>query len=195
MPKQSRVVKLYFSILVLGMAILACSLPIVNPQSPSVPSTQSSEKPSSDQVIQSSPNMGDLSINQDSKQFQYITDEFTMSTQLADELNSRPEIGITNPNIYLQNGNVEIHAQYNQSGINLPLVMKINLFINSQSQIDYEIISAKIGPLSLPGILVETFSSYFDALISNNFGIEEANVRFDTLVIDNGILSVSGYYR
>lgn len=195
MLRQSHAFKLYFAIFVLGMVTLACSLPNINSQSQSAPSIQLPDKSVIDQSTQSAPTTGDLSINKDTKQFLYETDESTLTSKFSEVLNSRPEIGISNPVIFLRNGVVEIHAQYNQSGINLPLVVVINLFINTQSQIEYEITSAKIGPLPLPGALVEQFSTYFDTLISSNLGLDQSNVVFNTLVIENGILSVSGYYR
>lgn len=179
--------------LVFGIVSLSCSLPLFRSQSSTV--DESNPLPTfaieETQVQQSIETV----VAQPVEQFYYQISEAQLTSMLIDSLDSRADLGITDPRAYLRNGVVEIRGQAQRSGIKLPLLIQLQLYIDSQHQLQYEIVTAKIGPFPLPDILLDQLSNYLDQSLSNNLSLDRNDVYFEHVAVENGILVVSGHLR
>jgi len=179
--------------LVFGIVSLSCSLPLFRSQSSTV--DESNPLPTFEieetQIQQSIETV----VAQPGEQFYYQISEAQLTSMLIDSLDSRADLGITDPIAYLSNGIVEIRGQAQRSGIKLPLLIQLQLYIDSQHQLQYEIVTAKIGPFPLPDILLDQLSNYLDQSLSNNLSLDRNDVYFEHVAVENGILVVSGHLR
>jgi len=183
--------KLLAVFFVLAIASLSCSLPLLRSQEP----TEVIDNALRITVVEENqPDQApDTVLPQSNEPFFYQVSEPQLTSMLINALKSRPDLGVTEPRVYLRDGVVEIRGQVQQSGLRLPLVIQLRLFIDAQHQLQYEILSAKVGPFSLPNSLLDQISTYIDQALSNSLDIDQDDVYFEQVNVENGMLTVSGY--
>lgn len=186
--------RILLPIMVITLISIACSLPFLssNPNS----NSEMNKSENEDLLIQSGEGaLGTEQVIDQKNHFSYSATEAEITRILGNAINTRSDLGISNVIVYLRNGLIEIHGDYNRSGILVPITVKIKLFIDDFGKLQYNVISAKIGPLPLPGNIIDQISIYIDQAIEKNLGINRDDLFFDYLEVANGIISISGYYR
>lgn len=172
---------------------LACSLPLYTSNS-----TEDTHA-TSDNIIASQPNAGDKTTDDLTSQmddgFSYQITEAQMTAILQEAILTKPDLGISEPIVYLRDSHIEIHGNAKLSGVSLPLLITINLYIDAEKQLQYEITSAKIGPLPVPQIMLQQLSDYIGQSIDQSIAMDRNDIAFESISIDHGLLSISGYYR
>ena len=186
-------IKILAIFIVLAIASLSCSLPLIRSQEPI--EVVSNPIPTIF-VEETQPDLSlDTDLPQANEPFFYQVRELQLTSILNEALNSRPDLGVTNSRVYLRDGVVEIRGQVQQSGFSLPLVIQLKLFIDTQHQLQYEIVSAKVGPFPLPVSLLDQLSAYIYQALSYSLDFDRDDVYFEQVTVANGMLTVSGYLR
>lgn len=165
---------------------LACNLPIAGIQRSD--DTDALSSPLQPPILdQNNQNFDSL------EHFSYQITEAQLSAILREGLANRPELGISNPVVYLRDGSVEIQADVEYSGLVLPMTVNLILYVDADNKLQYEISSAKLGPLPIPQAILDQFSGLIDQSIEQSLGMDQENVKFESVLIENGVLSISGY--
>jgi hypothetical protein len=128
------------------------------------------------------------------ERFSYQVTEAQLSAILREGLASRPELGIREPVAYLRDGSIELSAYVERSGLTLPMTITMDLYIDSDNYLQYEITSAKLGPLPVPQAIMDQLSVYIDQSIEQSLGVSRDSVHFESVLVQNGVLSISGYF-
>jgi uncharacterized protein YpmS len=113
-----------------------------------------------------------------------------VSNQLADQ----PEAPLEDVQIRLRDGQVLVSGQVKQGDIYLPLDAVIKLSA-SNGDLDYEIVSAKVGVFPLPDSVIEQFTTQIDDAFAAKIKSETSDMYIDTVSVQNGEIVVEGHQR
>jgi hypothetical protein len=114
---------------------------------------------------------------------------------LAIELQKKEDPLLRNPQVYLEDGYVEVYGQA-QSGVlagNLHLTLEI--YADDEGNPAFKITQADFGPLPLPEGLLDSLSSIFDEAFTGKLGPLATGIRIDKISVDNGWMEITGRLR
>jgi uncharacterized protein YpmS len=175
-------------LLVLLISILACNLPSTSSSTPTeIPVSSQAVEQAKEQVksaIATVQSGGDIEM-------QFTEDQLT--SLAAEELAKYAEADISNIQVGLQDGQIIISARARQSGFDLPAKIAIAIKTDGQGGLDFQIISATIGPLPVPESMLNELTSQLE------IGLREQMVTNDVYIDDvsiaDGLLIIKGHLR
>jgi hypothetical protein len=171
---------------------LACNLPSTNFTVPeeetSIISTQAVEE-----LIT---NVGTVVEDiQNGESFNLIVTEAQLTSIINYELQSYQEYNFRDVQVFLRDGVVKISGQAEQNNIALPLTLTFSVYPDASGVPQYDILSAKIGPFDLPTVLVDQLTIAIDTAFQTNFLPIAQQVVVETIIIDEGLMNISGYTK
>lgn len=127
--------------------------------------------------------------------------EAQLTSYLADKLQTDPRLQrngqplITEPQVYLQNGQMQIYGRSQQGMFtaNIGIVVDVSVDANGQPKID--IASADFGPLPAPEGLRDAVEAMVREAYVGSLGPIATGLRIETINIANGVMTVSGRVR
>ena len=87
-------------------------------------------------------------------------------TQLTSAANLRllalGENRVKDIQVYMRHGKMIIHGDLIQNGLTMPLNLEMQVNVNGQNQVGYEITTATVGPLPIPESVLDQFTGQLD---------------------------------
>jgi uncharacterized protein YpmS len=188
---MSRKYLVLISILVLATANLACNLGrrAATTPAPLVPvSTEAAQ--SLEETAVNSYNEFQQTGNVDLT----VTEE-QLTSMVALELENQGTEGITNPQVYLQDGQIQLTGDVQTQGITAPAKMVMEVEIDSDGRPNLQIISANVGPFPVPDSLVDNVETRLNQAFLNQLDKMAPNMVVESLVIADGSMTVTGHTR
>ena len=102
---------------------------------------------------------------------------------------------ITNPQVYLRDGQMQIYGQ-TQQGIfaaNIGIIVSMGVDVNGEPQID--VVSADFGPLPAPEGLRDAITAMVREAYTGSLGPVATGLRIEAISIANGVMTVTGRVR
>jgi uncharacterized protein YpmS len=183
---------LFLVLLALLAASLACNLPEFVQGPPATP-----EPPAATQAVvepQTSPEAAATQATENG-QVTWVISEDEMTALVANQLKSQPNPVLQDPQIHLQNGQIEVTGNVQQSGITLPIKMFITVTVDDQGRPHYQVTSANLGPLPLPQSTLDQLSAQIDQALQENLSSELDQIYIDDVHIADGSMTVTGHKR
>jgi len=175
-----------FSCLIL--AILACTLNIGGPAYPDQRIPVSTEAMNELQsAIQTAEAAG-----AESGQITLVINESQLSSYLAEKLKTQSDSLITNPQVYLQDGQIQVYGTAQQGYLQANIEIVVKAGVDEQGQLKIEITSADFGPLPVPAGLQETVSSTIQEAYTGTIGPAVLGFRLESITIANGTMTIIG---
>ncbi len=185
----------FLAIATLMIAGLACNFGSFAPQA--APTPTPSPIPVSTQAVQSL----ELTAQAAAKQAQtsgkvtLTVDESQLTSLVALELQKQSNPVISDPQVLLRDGQVQILGNVNQSGITAPLQMNMTVSADAEGRLHYQVVSAKLGPLPLPQSLLDQLTSQVDSVFSEQIGPEADKIFIESITIADGKMTIVGHNR
>ena len=187
--RTTRLALVWISVFMLVFSSLACALPFRGAQPTQAP------------IVVSTESAGEMEKQIDEaanefKQTGKIELQFTetqITSYIDEQLKSQPDQIFTNPQIFLQNGEIQLTGDIHQSNLTLPLKAGLKLQADGTGGVDYELTSATIGPLPLPTSLVDVLTSQIEKALGSNFTGQIPNLYIEEISIADGVMTVRGY--
>jgi hypothetical protein len=183
----------FVALAALLVASLACNLPgrgIATPTPPDpVPmATESVEslKENVQSAVQTAQAGGRVTLTMNEAQ---------LTSLAATELSKQSELGIQNPKIRLRNGLVSIEAQANQSGLEVPVNVDLELTANGQGKPQFEVKSASLGPFPMPQSILSQVSSKIDQALVGWLAEDGKDLYIESITVADGEITITGYYQ
>ena len=104
---------------------------------------------------------------------------------------SSPDVNIKNLQVHLRDGQIQISGQAESQGIDLPLSIALEISVDAEGRPRSRVITAKVGPFSLPDSMLEQITAQLDQALMNQF-IADGMV-IDSIVIADGNMIVEGH--
>jgi hypothetical protein len=183
--------KIILAVTALAAASLACNFLRLTSADP----TQRPTVPVSTEAVQDlEQNLNEAAENlQQGEPITLIVTETQLTSLIANNFQSGEGPVLQNPQVYLQDGQVQLVGSVEQSGISLPLQVLVSMRVDSAGNLDYTIDSATLGPFPLPQALLEQLSNELDRAIADQLGQGEERIVLDEITIADGTMVISGH--
>ncbi|MBN1146412.1 MAG: hypothetical protein JXA78_04090 [Anaerolineales bacterium] len=104
---------------------------------------------------------------------------------------SGPDVNIKNLQVHLQNGQIQITGQAESKGFNLPVSITLEISVDANGQPHSNVITAKVGPFSIPDSMLEQITTQLDQALMNRLVAE--NMVIDSIHIADGAMTITGH--
>jgi len=121
--------------------------------------------------------------------------EEELTSLLTFELQKQENPPLREPQIRLRDGQVRISGKVQQGGSAVSVQLTLTLSADSNGRLQYEILSAKVGPLSLPDLLLEQLTAQLDQAFENNIYPRMEDMYIETITIQDGVMTIQGRKR
>lgn len=180
-------------IIVLLLASLACNLPGRS----SGTATPLPTIPVSTEAVQSFEDTINAAKEafENNQTVEITVNESQLTSMAALELESDPNIPLSDPQIYLRDGQVLLLASLTQNQIAIPFEIVLELSTDGQGNPKYKIVRGQVGPLPVPENIMNRLTDRLDQIIANRTTIDNQQVFIESITIGDGDLTVRGYKR
>ncbi|HUH97441.1 MAG TPA: hypothetical protein VLZ89_08800 [Anaerolineales bacterium] len=180
--------RIVLALTMLTLATLACSIFVGGPAYPATPVPVSTTAAQSlqNQVNQAAATgeaSGTVTLN--------ITQE-QLTSYLAVYLQSQPNLPITDPQVLLQNGQMEVLGKVQQGLFSANLSMTMAVSVDQDGQPKITITQEDFGPLPAPQGLNEAASAFVAEALTGSLGPAATGFRLESISIADGVMTVSG---
>jgi len=121
--------------------------------------------------------------------------EVQITSFIAEQLQAQGDGTFSNPQVILQDGQIQVKGDVQQNGIALPLKANIAVAANQNGTLDYDFVSASIGPLPLPENIINQISAYIESSVDQNISILTGNIFIEEILINDGVMFLKGRTR
>ena len=180
--------KIFIALITLAIMTLACSVFAGGPSYPATPIPISTQAAGSlnNQVNQAAATgaaTGTVTLT--------ITQE-QLTSYLAIYLQSQPNLPITNPQVQLQNGQMELLGKVQQGMFNANVSMTMAVGVDQNGQPKITITQEDFGPLPAPQGLNDAISAFVAEALTGSLGPAATGFRLESVSIANGVMTVTG---
>lgn len=190
--KNLNIKSLLLLIIILTFIILACRAGADIPPASSFPAPEISQQ-SADEVEAI---LDDVKSQSGSFAFTITDQEMTsyLTLKMAENQESPP---VENLNVIFSNNQIFVYgdAYVEGLGMKLPTVLAIAGRIDANGGVQFELLSAQAGRITLPSFIQEQISNATTGVLNSQFSKYLSGYRIDNLYIDHGMLTVSGEKR
>ncbi|MCL5611569.1 MAG: hypothetical protein M1485_03300 [Chloroflexi bacterium] len=179
---------LFIALSTLAFATLACSIFIGGPAYPDAPIPVSTEAVQSlqDQVKQAIA---------DGAQTGTVTlqiAESQLTSYLAFKLDSQANPLITDPQVQLRNGQMQIFGKAQQGMFNANISITLTVSVDDQGKPKIAITQADFGPLPAPQGLNDAVSAAVEEAFTGSLGPVATGFRLESITIADGVMTIVG---
>jgi hypothetical protein len=170
------------------LAALACSINIGGPDNPNQPVPISTAEV---QAMQTQAKQA-MDAGAQSGQVTLVLTEAQITSYLAAQLQAESDPVITDPQVYLRDGQVQVYGQAKQGYFVAEISIIISVSVDETGKPKIEIISADFGPLPVPEGLRDTIASSIGEAFTGAVGPAATGFRIETITIANGLMTITG---
>jgi len=105
------------------------------------------------------------------------------------QMQSQPEASISDIQVRLRDGQMQISGNAVQSGLELPLNITLSISVQA-GKLHSSVVSASIGPFSLPDNILNQITTQLDQALSDQLA---ANMVVDKISIQTGRMTIEGH--
>lgn len=185
-------------LLLLVLTALACNINVGGPDYSSLPpipiSTEYAQsiKDEVQRAFEEGALTGEITLNLTEQQ---ITSYLASRLQSDPSLQQNSQPLITEPQVYLRDGQMQIYGKSQRSMFNANIGIIVSVGVDAEGQPDIEIVSADFGPLPAPEGLKDTIEAMVREAYTGSLGPVATGLRIETITIANGIMTVTGRIR
>jgi hypothetical protein len=180
--------RLILASIVLLASAMACRINLGGPTPSGQPIPISTDAAGSlqqefEQALQSSEQGGQLTLT---------INETQLTSLLAAKLSSRPDPIITEPQVYLQDGQIQIYgkAATGYFEANVGIILTASVDPNGQPLL--EITSADFGPIPVPEDMTSAISAMVQEAYTGALGSLATGFKLESIVIAEGLMMLTG---
>jgi hypothetical protein len=172
----------------LALAVMACKMNIGGPGYPTPGIPVSTEavgelKSSFATAVAAEAISGEISLT--------IT-EPQLTSLLYYQLQTQTQLLITNPQVYLQDGQLQVYGTASNSYFEVTARIILNAGVDNQGQLLIELTSADFGPLPVPEGLKEIITTSIKEAYTGALGPVATGFRLQNISIADGLMTITG---
>jgi uncharacterized protein YpmS len=186
---------IFLAIASLLFASLACNFGGFAP--PTAPTEVSTPIPVSTQAVQSLELTAQAAAQQaqTSGKVTLTMDESQLTSLVALELQKQSNPEITEPQVLLRDGQVQLSGNVHHAGMTAPMQLNMTVSADAEGKPHYQVVSAKVGPLPLPDSLLGQLTSQIDSAFNEQIGPEADKIFIESISIADGKMTIVGHNR
>lgn len=176
-------------IFVLVLSSLACIFSSGTPESPEAEAPLSTAGLEDPGVIPAQP---DQELNIPEKAVLEITEE-QLASIMKSEIDRRIGDQISNLQVSLRTGQIQITGDLATQGFSAPLEVVIEVEVDPVGRPVFNIVSSTVGPFPVPGDLIAEVEVLINQAFQEKINTMAPNLHIDRIIIQNGIMSIYGH--
>ena len=175
-------------ILPLALAAFACTIFVGGPDYPATPIPVSTEAVGSlnDEISAAetaAANSGTITLT---------INETQITSVLAENLDQQTDPFITNPQVYLRDGSIQVYGKAVQGNLQANVRIVLNATLDPDGKPLITVTSADFGPLPAPAGLNDAISSLVDEAFTGALGPAAIGFRLESITIADGVMTLTG---
>lgn len=177
--------------LALVSSALACSVFIGGPSYPDtrIPVSEDAVKSLQDQIrqaVEAGKASGQVTLNISQEQ---------LTSMLAMRLAQQQDPFITDPQVYLQDGQVKIYGRATEGIFQATVGIVLTASVDASGQPVVQLVSADFGPLPTPEGLNKTVTALVQEAFTGAIGPAALGFRLESITVTSGQMTLSGRIR
>ncbi len=120
-----------------------------------------------------------------------LTEE-QVTSYLAFYMDEQPEPLIRNPQVYLQNGAIEIYGEVQQGFLTTNARVTVLVNVDDAGQLRFDIAAADFGPIPAPDGVLNTMSAAVNESLTGSLAPAVTGIRIQSVYIADGMITVTG---
>ncbi|MDI6768217.1 MAG: hypothetical protein QMD04_00915 [Anaerolineales bacterium] len=180
--------KIILVALALMLATLACVINVGGPAYPTPAIPISTEAVGSlDQAIQTAVAAGAVS-----GEVTLVITETQLTSYLALKLQQQSSPFITNPQVYLREGQIRIYGTATQGNFQVTVNFILTAGVDEQGQLTIVLTSADFGPLPVPNGMKEAVTAIIEEAYTGSLGPLATGFRLESITVADGAMVIVG---
>ncbi len=185
---KNRKLSLIAGIIVLCISIIACTMNVGGPTypAPAIPiSTEavgnlltSMETAAAEGLVSGTTTM--------------VITEVQITSYLAYKLQSQTNPFITDPQVYLRNGEIQIFGTAKRGNVLMTMAAFVSAGVDSQGQLQIVLKSADVGPLPAPESIKKAITASIQEAYTGAVGPAATGFRLESVTIADGTMTIVG---
>jgi hypothetical protein len=180
--------RLQIALFVLILSALACTINVGGPDYPDTPIPVSTE--AIEQMKQSIQEA--LATGAASGQVSFVINEIQLTSYLAFKLQEQPEPFITDPQVYLRDGQIQIYGTAQKGYFLATARIIFTAYADADGKLAIELSEADFGPLPVPDGLKEAATAIVSEAYTGALGPVATGFRIEAIVISDGMMAITG---
>ncbi len=124
-------------------------------------------------------------------EFQIAITEQQLTSYLALKLQANPDYPVHDLRIYLRDGKIRVIGTVDQANMAVQAEFIVRPFVEA-NRLQYDVISAKIGPFNLPQTFIEAMEQEMQSAFEEQLQSLDKNYQIDSVVIQDGVMTLKG---
>ena len=120
-----------------------------------------------------------------------ITEE-QITSYIAFEMASQEEPAFQNPQVYLRDGQMQIYGEVVRGYLTANVLVALTVNVDDLGQPKVEIATADFGPFPAPDGLKQSMTAIITEAYTGSLGPIATGFRLESIIINNGLMTVSG---
>ena len=176
--------------LILAGSSLGC---VINLGGPAIPPNPISISPDAALQLQQrfQTAIENAKLSQDGSVTLTVTEE-ELTSLLASKLDSQPNPFITDPQVYLQNNQIEIYGKAQRGIFAATAGIILSAGVDAQGKPTLDVISANFGPVPAPEGFINTITGFITDAYTSALGPVATGFRLDSIQILDGSMTLTG---
>lgn len=133
-----------------------------------------------------------LAIGAESGQVTLKITESQLTSYLSYTLYAQHQPIITNPQVYLQEGKLQVYGTATQGYFQATISMSFSVGVDEQGQLKIQLISADFGPLPVPNGLIEIATATIQEAFTGAIGPAASGFQLLSVTIADGSMNIVG---
>ena len=118
--------------------------------------------------------------------------EIQMTSFLYQKLQEQPDPFITNPQVYLRDGQIQIYGTAESGYFYATVTIILTAAPDENGQLTIELVDANFGPLPAPEGLKEAITAVVSEAYTGSLGPVATGFRIESITIEDGLITLTG---
>lgn len=124
---------------------------------------------------------------------QLVITEAQLTSLAVMRLQAPAESSIEDIQVHLRDGQIRISGTVEQNGVDLPLNISLEVFVEPTGLLHSEVITATVGPFPLPESVLDQITAQLDQALMTQF--KAGDLVVDSVTIAEGTMTILGHVR
>lgn len=188
---KNSLTRVIFTLLVLGMASLACNLPAGGQNRPTVEPTLGSEDLQNlEESLKAT-----LQAADQSREVALTITQQQLNSLLLSKLGGQTDQPFTDPQVVLTNGKMEIYGKVNQSGVVLDSKIVLQPRVTESGEPRLDVISVDIGPFPAPDSIKNEVDEAVGSALRDYIAGQGSGFEVKSMTITEGLMTIIGLQK
>ena len=172
------------------VSTLACSIFVGGPKYPT-------ELPAPTETPMSLPQQIEQAVTAGAEtgQISLVLTEGQLTSFLADKLAQQTSPVLTEPRVYLRNGQMVVYGKATSGAFTANVAMTLQASVDENGQPKIEVVSTAFGPIPAPQGFNNMIAASFQEAFTGYLGPVATGFRLETITIGDGTMTVTGRFK